>query len=325
MSFKIVRDDITKVKAEIIVNSAHPKPKYSKGIDTAIYLAAGEEDLLQARLKIGDIEVGEIAVTPAFKLSAKYIIHTVGPFYEFGADSEIKKLYSCYEKSLKKAIELDCKSIAFPLISSGCFGFPKQIALKVASNAITDFLLNNELDVILVVFDEESYALAEKISYEVKVCIDKDTIKEQTNTEYGFGYDAQEHNKRIKNKLSQEAGNSDMKIFQRGETFQECLFRYADEKGVSDVELYKKANIDRKVLSKIKCKKDYTPKKNKVCAFAIALELNWEETKELLASAGGGFSDDVFDRIIEYFIKEKNYDIMTINQKLNDHGQELLE
>lgn len=346
MPLKIERNDITKIHADIIVNTAHPKPKYSNGTDMAIYLAAGEEELLLARKEIGDIDIGEIAVTPAFKLNAKYIIHTVGPMWEKGDDVEVKKLYSCYDKSLKKAVELGCESIAFPLISSGCFGFPKDEALQVAINAISRFLLKNDMDVTLVVFDKESFSLSGKLFSSIEEYIDEHYVGKKSDFEYGCGYGAEEHNRRIKESKIVSCASSlairNSKIdtimtwgvksyksndirFRTGETFQECLFRYADKKGISDVELYKKANIDRKLFSKIRCNTDYKPKKKTAVAFAIALELNLEETKDLLAHAGIALSSNsIFDQIIEFCILKQIYDINSVNIILFDYEQPTL-
>ena len=163
MPLKIIRNDITKVSADVIVNSANPKPKYGTGTDYAIYAAAGVDELLAERKKIGDIHVGDIAVTPAFKLSAKYIIHTVGPIWFGGLRGELNYLKSCYQKSLDKAFELDCESIAFPLISTGVYMFPRDKALNVAMSTISEFLFEHDMTVYLVVFDERSFLLTGKV------------------------------------------------------------------------------------------------------------------------------------------------------------------
>ena len=150
MPFNIVRNDITKIIADAVINTANPNPCFVSDTDAAIYTAAGEKELLQARKVIGDIAVGEVVVTPAFKLNAQYIIHTVGPIWD-KSDNAFKILESCYLNCLNIAIDYNIKSIAFPLIASGSFSFPTDKAIQIAVNAIDTFLLDFDLDVFLVV------------------------------------------------------------------------------------------------------------------------------------------------------------------------------
>ena len=171
MPFQIIRNDITKVKADIIVNSANPAPKYDLGVDTAIYKAAGEDELLAERAKIGAIARGDIAITPAFNLNAKYIIHAVGPVWKDGDSGEYGILQSCYRKSLEKALELKCRSIAFPLLATGVYGFPKSKALSIAIDEIGAFLTKDDVEdmkVILVVYDKASFLLSENLFFRVE-------------------------------------------------------------------------------------------------------------------------------------------------------------
>ena len=184
MPFKIVRNDITKVKADAIVNTANPNPICGSGTDLAIYEAAGKEQLLAERTKIGKIVRGEIAVTGAYNLNAKYIIHTVGPVWEDGVHHEFDILESCYRKSLQKAVELKCESIAFPLISTGVYGFPKDKALQIAVSVFSEFLLENEMQIILVVFDKKSFQLSGKLVGEIDSFIDANYIRQKRRTEY---------------------------------------------------------------------------------------------------------------------------------------------
>ncbi|MCR5323071.1 MAG: macro domain-containing protein [Lachnospiraceae bacterium] len=165
MPFQIIRNDITKVKADAIVNSANPQPEYGAGSDAAIYLAAGVDKLLAERKKIGKIAPGENAVTPAFALKAKYIIHTVGPAWNGGDKGEFDILHSCYKKSLERALELKCKSIAFPLIATGVYGFPKTEALQIAMQEIGSFLIRDDVEMVvkLVVFDNKAFCLSRNL------------------------------------------------------------------------------------------------------------------------------------------------------------------
>jgi len=356
MPFKIVRNDITKVKADVIVNTANPKPCFASGTDTAIYAAAGKMELLQARMAIGDIEVGEVAVTPAFRLNAKYIIHTVGPDWQDGRCGEFEKLYTCYEKSLNKAKELECKSIAFPLISTGVYGFPKDEALQIAIRAISKFLMDNDMQVTLVVFDRKSFELSGKLFAGVAEYIDEHYVAKHMDSEYNLIYEHHDNSElefvRLRRRetcteqyedecvsgileedFAEEcmmlsapiAANLDDIVDNLGETFQERLLHLVDERGLSDVEVYKKANIDRKLFSKIRCNVDYKPKKKTAVALAIALELDLEETVDLLGRAEIALSpSSKFDLIIRYFISNEIYDVYAINMALFKHNQPIL-
>ena len=184
MPFKIVRGDITHVKADVIVNTANPKPIYASGTDLAIYQAAGADELLAERKKVGYIERGDIAVTGAYALNAKYIIHTVGPVWVDGKHHEFDILESCYTKSLEKAAELGCESIAFPLISTGVYGFPKDEALQIAVSAFSRFLMEHDMQIILVVFDKKSFQLSGQIVGEIDSYIDANYVRNSHKREY---------------------------------------------------------------------------------------------------------------------------------------------
>lgn len=190
MAFQIIRNDITKVKADAIVNTANPKPVYGDGTDCAIYEAAGKKSLLAERKKIGDIACGQAAVTPAFKLSAKYIIHTVGPIWQGGDKGEFDILRSCYENSLQLALNLKCKSIAFPLIATGVYGFPKDKALQIAMSVIEPFLLEHAMKVILVVFDEKSFELSGRIVEKVEAYVDENYVNAQKTRQLELAADS---------------------------------------------------------------------------------------------------------------------------------------
>ena len=186
MAFQIVRNDITKITADAIVNTANPEPTFMAGTDSAIYLAAGADELLAERAKIGPIAEGEVAVTPAFNLDAKYIFHTVGPVWNGGGEGEKETVRKCYLNCLKKASELGIESIAFPLISTGVYGFPKAEALLIATSVFSEFLAGHELDITLVVFDNESFTLSGKIFAGVNEYIDENYAAEKISEEYAF-------------------------------------------------------------------------------------------------------------------------------------------
>ena len=185
MPFEIVRNDIVNMSVDAIVNTANPRPQIGYGVDAGIHRKAGPK-LLEARKKIGKIRVGDAAITPAFDLPARYVIHTVGPVWQDGSHSEEKLLRSCYQRSLKLAKRYRCRSVAFPLISTGNYGFPKPLALQIAMNTISEFLLNNEMQVYLVVFSRDAFQLSEKLFQGVSSFIDENYIREKTLQQYGF-------------------------------------------------------------------------------------------------------------------------------------------
>lgn len=358
MPFQIIRNDITKVKADAIVNTANPKPCIGCGTDSAIYAAAGEQQLLEERKKIGEIAPGQAASTDAFNLDAKYIIHTVGPAWVDGAHGERDILRSCYEKSLELAAELKCKSIAFPLIASGVYGFPKDEALNIALSEIGKFLLTHEMKVVLVVFDRKALELSEQLVGGIEQYIDEHSAHMLQKTEYGGDYasnirrretarleeaeelllhgmaapaeefeeDAPDEMLLPIGALPDVSGKSlDEVLGGAGETFQQRLFKLIDASGMDDVTVYKKANIDRKVFSRIRCRADYKPKKKTAVAFAVALELDLPTTLDLLSRAEIAFSPSSrFDLIVTYFITNKIYDIYEINAALFKYGQPIL-
>ncbi len=340
MPFQIIRNDITQLKTDAIVNAANGKLLAGGGVCGAIFTAAGAKKLQAECNKIGHCAIGSAVITNGYDLPAKYIIHTVGPVYGQNPKEEEKQLYSCYTASLKLAKNKKLKSIAFPLISSGIYGYPKTEALKIATRAIKDFLKEDEMDIYLVVYDKKSFEISKKLFEKVQSFIDEtliipevkrqlntcesqmmvswdlpdESIDQTTDTEFSIKPNGGFASKRsLKDLLNKDV-----------ETFSQMLLRLIDEKGMTDVEVYKRANIDRKLFSKIR-KKEYTPRKHTVIALAIALKLNLDETKDLLRRAGFAFSEcDKFDVIIEYFIENGQYDIFEINETLFYFEQQLL-
>lgn len=337
MPFEIVRNDITKIKVDAIVNSANPHAFIGAGVDSAIHAAAGPE-LYEARILVGEIAVGEAVATPAFKLPAKYVIHTVGPIWHGGKENEIALVKECYKNVLEVALVENCKSIAFPLISTGTYGFPKAEALQIAISVISRFLFLHEMKVFLVVYDHASYALSEKLFMAVKEFIDDNYVSDQV--EYSQDYAMMEasyfdearikspiflENKRDKISVSSSTRSIDDLMDQLEDSFSQSLIRLIDEKGKTDVEIYKKANVDRKLFSKIRSNQDYKPSKVTALAFAIALELSLDETKDLIGRAGFALThSNKFDVIIEYFIQQQNYNVFELNEVLFAFDQVLL-
>ena len=408
MPLNILRNDITLLSCDAIVNPANPSLLPGGGVCGAVFAAAGEQQLTAACRKIGFCDVGQAVITKGFHLKAAYIIHTVGPVYGKNHETEEKQLYACYENSLLLAKRKKLRSVAFPLISSGAYGYPKEKALKIATRAIKDFLDRNEMQVYLVVYDRDSFAISENMFAAVESFLDErmvipqtnrfaqsrsecrtfrmpspadrgevysgDTDTDETGTDETLPHktatdeigavnadnadadraDAVEINQDAvfnpqedgelpwDTEPEDDAGQtrsfpavtsakeskptrslSDL-IARKVETFSEMLLRLIDEKGMTDVEVYKRANIDRKLFSKIR-KKNYTPKKTTVIALAISLRLNMDEAKDLLSRAGFAFSEcNKFDIIIEYFIENQNYDIFEINETLFAFDEQVL-
>ena len=337
MPFEIVRNDITKMKVDAIVNSANPHVFIGDGVDGAIHAAAGPK-LFEARKIIGDIPVGSAVATPAFKLNAEYVIHTVGPIWRGGTEHEIESVKECYKNALKVALEKKCKSVAFPLISTGTYGFPKSEALQTAISVISEFLLLHDMKVFLVVYDRTSYSLTEKLFTAVAEYIDDSYIEEHPeyyqNRRRGQELDVCEDeafapiiqaDEPYESKTLKSERSLDDLMDELEESFSQSLLRLIDEKDKTDVEIYKKANVDRKLFSKIRSNKDYKPSKVTAIAFALALGLNLDETKDLIGRAGFALTHSTkFDIIIEYFIEQENYNVFEINEVLFAFDQVLL-
>lgn len=333
MPFEIIRNDITKVKVDAIVNAANSLLKMGGGVCGAIFKAAGKEELQAECNKIGGCKTGEAVITKGYNLPAKYIIHTVGPIYRGGNNNEEELLKNAYLNSMKLAKEYNLESIAFPLISSGIYGYPKDEALKVAISAISEFLLLNEMTVYLVMFDTKAFAFSEKLFASITKYIDDKYVEEQKAKdkyrkiqEFEIQYDAAiPHIFDMKLVEEKKSRSLEDIVNQLDETFSEMLLRLIDEKDKTDVETYKKANVDRKLFSKIRTDKNYKPRKNTVLAFAVALELNLDETKDLLRKAGYALShSNKFDIIVEYFLEQQIYNIFEINEALFAFEQQLL-
>lgn len=329
MPFEIVRNDIVNMKVDAIVNTANPRPIIGAGTDKAVHDKAGAR-LLLARKEIGNIAVGEAAITPAFDLNARYVIHTAGPIWRDGKSSEEALLASCFKNSLRLAKEKECESIAFPLISTGSYGFPKPLALQIAVREISSFLMENEMQVYLVVFEKQSFELSEKLFKSVSSYIDENYVSDKMSLEYGTSklrrFDYEEMLLRESSyEITSKIPNLDGMLNNLDKGFSETLLDLIDRTGKKDSEIYKRANVDRKLFSKIRNNADYRPSKATAIAFAIALELDLDETSDLLSRAGYALSQSSkFDVIVKYFIENKKYDIFELNSVLFEFDQPLI-
>lgn len=323
MSFKILRNNITKVPADAIVNTANPMPAVGRGTDTAVYEAAGWEKLLAARKEIGVIERGQSAWTPAFNLKkhgVKYIIHTIGVFYQDGNHGEKEILRSCYKTALKTAVELNCKSVAIPLLATGNYRFPKDLALQIAVDEISRFLLEHEVDVLLVVYDKESYKISEKLFDDVEDFLFDNLDGYALNAAGAVNLEPVHY-------AEKEITPIDVDAFIRSSedklNFQNTLMQLIADRKLDNVTVYKKACIDKKFFSKIISNKDYVPKKHTVMALGLALELPLDEYEAFLASAGYAFMpSSKFDMIVKFCIMNQIYNLINVDVILDDHGEE---
>ena len=327
MPLIIVRNDITKMPVDAIVNAAKESLLGGGGVDGCIHRAAGPELLAECR-RLGGCKTGDAKITGAYRLPCKYVIHTVGPVWNGGKYGEREQLASCYRTSLALAKEHGCETVAFPLISSGVFGYPKDQALRVAVDTISEFLAENDMTVYIVIFDRAAYQIGNKLFADIAAYIDDHYVDAHTDSR-------RERMRRmgvVESRMLTAYEDAPMATAGLDEAlahldtgFSETLLKLIDRSGKKDAEVYKKANVDRKLFSKIRNNPDYKPSKSTAIAFAIALELNLDETRDLIARAGYALSaSSKFDVIIEYFIMQRDYDIFKINEALFAFDQSLL-
>lgn len=374
MPLRMIRADITTLDVGAVVNAANSTLLGGGGVDGAIHRAAGP-GLLEECRTLGGCRVGEAKITRGYALKAKYVIHTVGPIWRGGKDGERALLESCYRESLKLAVRYKIESVAFPLISSGAYGYPKTEALEVARKTIAAFLdgCESDLDVILVVYDRDSFTIGKTLTREIDEYIKENEVvpdyrrnayrnapgesvplfsamaqvappepqkkkkrrlfKLLTENEEASEYEAVEHeaSERTTDKTPAPCGAAAGKsslvsaLESLDESFSTSLLRMIDERGYKDSEVYKRANVDRKLFSKIRSDPAYRPSKPTAIALAIALKLDLSETESLLRKAGFALShSSKFDVIIEYFIVNGKYDVFEINEALFAYDQALL-
>ena len=334
MPLEIVRNDITQMRVDAIVNAANETLLGGGGVDGCIHRAAGPELLAECRT-LGGCRTGNAKITGAYRLPCKYVIHTVGPVWHGGTHGEREQLVSCYRTSLALAKAHDCETVAFPLISSGVYGYPKDQALRVAVDTIGEFLLNNDMTVYLVIFDRKSYQISGKLFADIAEYIDDhyidvhaDAMSERRRSMSIFGSRGKavcEEAKSMPMMAPSFVGWLDDLLAHLDAGFSETLLKLIDKSGKKDSEIYKKANVDRKLFSKIRNNPYYKPSKTTAIAFAIALELDLDETRDLIARAGYALSaSSKFDVIIEYFIRQKKYDVFEINEAMFAFDQSLL-
>lgn len=352
MPFTIVRNDITQMRVDAIVNTVSPEPGIGLGTDSAIHEKAGPR-LLEARKAIGHISVGSCAATPAFDLDARYVIHTAGPKWRGGLLGEARFLKKCYLSAMCMAVEKGCASIAFPLLSAGSYGFPKDKALQIAISAFSEFLTEQELQIYLVVFNKEAFQLSEKLMHRVQSFVDDHYVEQSYRKEYGCPIQQREQRRfmssascasaQMREDLEEircesstlplacpvpapaKALSLEELLRQEDVGFSEDLLRRIDQTGKKDSEIYRKANLSKQHFSKIRNNPDYKPTKATAIALALALELDLEQTRDLIGRAGYALTNSSkFDLIVRYFIEQKIYNVVEVNCALFEHDQTLL-
>ena len=344
MPFLMIRNDITKVTADAIANPANRNLLQGSGTSRAIYQAAGEQELTAACEAIGYCEPGRAVCTPAFGLPATYIFHAVCPAWQGGGFGEAEQLAGAYHSALELAAEYHCESVAFPLLSSGNYGYPKEQAFRIAVDTITQYVMEHDLTVYLVLYDRHSLAVSRKLFASVEEYID-DHYVAQNDESYQFDRRRRESAERRRWRLGEEAApmletaaappppaaaprtarSLESLMDNLGESFTTRLLRLIDERGLKDSTVYKQSNISRQHFSKIQCNRDYNPKKKTVLAFAVGLHLSEDETIDLLKSAGYAFSDgSKRDWIVQYCLEHKIYNINQVNTLLFEYDQEQL-
>lgn len=352
MPFSIIRHDITKVHADAIVNTANPHATIGDGVDLAIYEAAGKLKLLAARRKIGYLNIGEVGITPAFDLNAKYIIHSSGPWWRGGDHQEAQLLRQCYDKALHLAYRHRCKSIAFPLMATGTYGFPKELGLQIALEAFNAFLLKHEMEIILVVFGESSLRVSGKIFDDVREFVDNSYVEKKLQTEYihdnmslsieeeiaDYCVEERPKRRRVESTINENTAelprisapkpskarltshSLDYYMKKDEGSFGAYLQQMINKKGMKNSEVYAAANLTKQYFSKLLNGK-VTPSKTKILSLAVALHLNMDETIDFLRMSGYAFSPfSQVDKVFEYFIRNKDYDIFKIDIVLFDYG-----
>lgn len=357
MPFTIIRNDITKVAADAIVNTANPKPVIGGGTDYAIHKAAGPE-LLEARKKIGEIHTGQSVATPAFQLSAKYVLHTVSPAWIDGKHREEELLRKAYDAALQLAEKLECTSIAFPLMAAGTYGFPHDLALSAAIRAFTDFLLDHEMQIYLVLFNARAFGIAGSIFDDLKSYIDDNYVAERSEEEYlSDAYPQANLSRRERAGMIQRRRRKEREsidgdgavgaalpqpaipeesrasaaslediLRQHEKTFSEYLLDLLKERKGKDSEVYKRAEVSKQLFSKILNNPDYQPTKSTVIQLALGLQLDLPQTQKLLEKAGYSLTrSSKTDLVVKYYIERKIYNVTFINEALYDCGLPLLK
>lgn len=330
MPVVVVRENIISLHTDAVVNPATPSLTAGEGISAEIFAAAGQRKLAAACKQIGYCETGCSVITKGCDLPSKFVIHTVGPIWRGREANQL--LSAAYRSALELAAEADCESVAMTLLSVGRYGCPPEVSLEIALQEIYAFLGHHEMKILLALPEGIGPILKEERLRAVQNYVDahfrsqaeapviltgrpsQTTLLEET---CAFPPLAQAAAPIGKRSLADVLQNLD-------ESFNRMLLRLIDEKGYTDAEVYKRANMDRKLFSKLR-KEGYVPSKPTVLTLAIAMRLNLDETRDFLARAGYALSPGSrSDVIVEYFISQGIFDLFEINEALFAFGQKPL-
>ncbi len=341
MPLIITCNDIAKMNVDAVVIAANVSS--GGGADSAVHRTAGHGFYSKYR-PLRKRKAGKSQITGSYGLHCKYVIHTICPIWRYGNSAEREALYSCYRTSLASAKRYGCETVAFPLIVPKAADFPMEQALRMATDAITRFLKHSDITVYLVIYDRSAYRIDAGLLSDVSEYIDGHYMDMQLEFEL-LSHEASLFSCDSINAgapIIDDIADSEPCLYKRAapvtrsreleellayldEGFSETLLKLIDRSGKKDSEIYKRANVDRKLFSKIRNNPNYKPSKPTAIAFAIALELDLDETRDFIARAGYALSNSSkFDIIIEYFIEHKLYDIFMINETLFAFDQSLL-
>lgn len=333
MPMVVVRNDITKIEADAIVNPANKRLEHGNGTSDAIFRKAGAEKLQKACEAIGTCEPGCAVATDGFNLPCKYIIHAVGPLYVDGGRGEEALLRSAYLSAMVLAGEKGCKSIAFPLLSSGNMKYPKEDAMRVALTVISEYVIQHDLLVYLVVYDSASFELSKKLFAQVRNHIDEEYIARNPEKHLDENdYITHDDMWSWQYENSAEREHPDDEYWERvmakrlaapREDFQQMLLRLIDAHGVKPSDAYGNAGIDRREFSRV-MNYEQRPDRQFVAKFILYFGMGLDEAEAFLAKAGLGMSDaDDFDIILRVFIENRISEIYTFQDALAQRGIKL--
>ena len=336
MPFSIVRNDIALVHADVLVNAANERLAAGGGVCGAIFEGAGASRMAAACAQIGRCPTGSAVTTPGFDLPCRWVVHAVGPIWRGGTHGERELLRSCYRSVFAEVARLGATSVAFPLISAGIFGYPVREALDVARAETSAFLDDHpDVEVTLVVFTRDVVAQGVALLGELREYVDDAYVE---NSPHLYDRSAE-----LRELCAPEAYPTAApapapaaggpvppdelaeRLMHLDASFSEALLALIDERGLTDAQVYRRANLSRQLFSKIRSKPDYRPSKPTAVALALALGLTLPQTQELLAHAGLTLSrSSKFDVIVEFYLARGVHDVMAVNEALFAFDQPLL-
>lgn len=347
MPFSIVRSDIARLDVDAVVNAANEGLIAGGGVCGAIFSAAGYEQLQEACRRIAPCPTGSAMVTQGFDLPARWIIHAVGPRWIDGRHGEEGLLRRAYRSALDQAAQLRVASVAFPLISAGIYGYPPAAALDVACEEIARFLNDRagtdagDMRVVLAIYNRRAFAASLDCYDEVALRIQDaqgeesffacdsavcaETAEKSCDLGFGPGFDLDLDLQALAAPRAIDEAEIAELLNKLDASFSQAVLSLIDARGLTDVEVYKRANLSRQLFSKIRRDQGYKPTKATAVALAIALELSLDECDDLLERAGFSLStSSKFDVIVHYFIERECYDIYKLNAMLFAFDQPLL-